>query len=221
MDKNTFKCISVSFRIKSRDCLEDNLRKGTILSTGCKGPQKAWELCDDYDICTGRRKTMPEYAKEICEEVKGKFNIDGMGNTGVQGKHDERDISAACRIYCNKASGRGYYSPLAEVSNSVKSKYFSYFPDGTYCHQSTGGKDHYCLNQQCVPEGDRIARAGGGDTNINLVSGSNNIPESVKKYLSLNEDRRREGGSPIVGDAEIKEAEEQEEVDDSDYIDIP
>ena len=166
---------------------------------------------------------MPEYATEICEEVKGKFDIDGIGSTGVQGNHDEKDISAACRIYCNKASGRGYYSPLAEVSNSVYSRDFSYFPDGTYCHQNKGGKDHYCLNQQCVPEGDRIARSGGvsHDTNINLISGASEIPDSVMEYLSLNEDKQRQGGSPIVGDAEIKKAEEQEEIDDSDYIEIP
>ena len=162
---------------------------------------------------------MIDYATGICKKVNGNFDIDGMGNSGIQAKHDERDISAACRIYCNKASGRGYYSPLAEVSNSAYSKDFSYFPDGTFCHQSNRGKDHYCLNQQCVPEGDRIAKAGGAESNINLISGS--IPASVKQYLSLNEDRQREGGSPIVGDAEIKKAEEQEEIDDSDYIEVP
>ena len=70
-----------------------------------------------------------------------------------------------------------------------------------------------------MPEGDRIARAGGAESNINLVSGS--IPDTVKQYLSLNEDRQKEGGSPIVGDAEIKKAEEQEEIDDSDYIIVP
>ena len=167
---------------------------------------------------------MAEYATEICKKVNGNFDIDGMGNNGVQAEHDERDMSAACRIYCNKASSRGYYSPLAEVSNSVYSKDFSYFPDGTFCHQSKGRKDHYCLNQQCVPEGDRIARSGGAshETNINLISGASTIPDSLKEYLSLNEDRHREGGSPVVGDAEIKKAaKEQEEIDEIDYFEVP
>ena len=168
---------------------------------------------------------MIDYATGICKKVNDNFDIDGMGNSGVQAKHDERDISAACRIYCNKASGQGYYSPLAEVSNSAYSKDFSYFPDGTFCHQSNRGKDHYCLNQQCMPEGDRIARAdsidraGVAESNINLVAGS--VPASVKQYLSLNEDMQREGGLPIVSDAEIKKAEEQEEIDDIDYIEVP
>ena len=165
---------------------------------------------------------MVEYATEICKKVNSNFKIDGMGSNGVQAEHDERDASAACRIYCNKASSRGYYSPLVEVSNSVYSKDFSYFPDGTFCHE--GRKNHYCLNQQCVPEGDRIARSGGAshETNINLMSGASAIPDSLKAYLSLNEDRQRQGGSPIVGDDEIKKAEEQEEeIDNNDYIEVP
>ena len=127
--------------------------------------------------------------------------------------------SAACRIYCT--SGRGYYSPQAEVSNSVYSKDFSYFPDGTYCDDG-GGKAHYCLNQQCLPEGSRIARAH-EVSNINLFGdGDTKIPENIKKFHTLDENREKvQGGSPVASNAEIQKTENEDTLeDDEDYIEI-
>ena len=83
---------------------------------------------------------------------------------------------------------------------------------------STGKKGPYFGPWSIARAEDPIARAGGAESNINLVSGR--IPASVKQYLSLNEDMQREGGLPIVSDAEIKKAEEQEEIDVSDYIEV-
>ena len=80
-------------RNKTRLCLEKNSRTGrTVESSGCKGPSISWGLCDDSGICGRKfRKRLADYAEETCAAVKKNFDID-IGDTGVQGKHDEKDI---------------------------------------------------------------------------------------------------------------------------------
>ena len=100
------------------------------------------------------------------------------------------------------------------------SKDLSYFPDGTYCDDG-GGQAHYCLKQQCLPEGQRIARAH-EVSNINLFGDDSKIPENIKKFHMLDENRKKvKGGSPVASNDEIQKTEEEVAVeDDKDYIEM-
>jgi hypothetical protein len=153
------------------------------------------------------------------------FHIDEIGDGSLgsaQGIHDVADPKTACRIYCKKAKGKkGYYSPAVRVAGSERSKELAYFPDGTYCH-SDGKKDYYCLNDNCLAEGARGSRSH-DESNYNLLSGANTVPESLNQYMTLGDDlKSKAGGSPVVDDKTIKNAEKEEEekTTDKDYVEI-
>ncbi len=114
------------------------------------------------------------------------------------------------------------------MSDSVRARSLSFFPDGTYCHFD-GKKDYYCLNRECKVEGARGSRSK-NDVNYAQVPPDATIPDEVKKYFSLDEDFKntkprkppvisRDYINKVIEDEEKKKTEKEEE-EPKDYIEL-
>ncbi len=100
-------------------------------------------------VCRGKKSTFDEFASRKCSEWKDAGEVPDVSilPEGKRFKHEPAKGSwISCAIFCRTGLGQ-WYSPRVELGRGA------FYPDGTWCHRDSGGRDHFCQKNLCLPEG--------------------------------------------------------------------
>ncbi|XP_012224544.2 A disintegrin and metalloproteinase with thrombospondin motifs adt-2-like isoform X1 [Linepithema humile] len=141
--KNSY-CLEKSkgVREKRRFCKHQN-----DTTANCIGPYYDVVLCDASSLCSGKRKTVAEFAVTKCAkftDIMSELEL----KRGWQLSHAVNKPWIACTIYCARKNFFTYFTPRKELLNFGIDPYF---PDGTWCYKE-GDQDYYCRFHHCLPE---------------------------------------------------------------------
>ncbi|XP_067208400.1 A disintegrin and metalloproteinase with thrombospondin motifs adt-2-like [Linepithema humile] len=141
--KNSY-CLEKSkgVRDKRRFCKHQNRR-----TANCIGPYYDVVLCDASSLCSGKRKTVAEFAATKCDEFS-RIMSELELKRGWQLSHAVNKPWIACTIYCARKNFSTYFTLRKELLNFGIDPYF---PDGTWCYKE-GDQDYYCRFHHCLPE---------------------------------------------------------------------
>jgi len=110
-----------------------------------QGTKTTVELCDDTEVCRGRKETLDEYATKQCTQWAHSLATVTLTGAGRRFKQEPSIGSwISCAIFC-QTDKEQWYSPRRELGSQ------SYYPDGIWCHRDTSGNDYFCQKNLCLP----------------------------------------------------------------------
>nr|XP_012224546.1 PREDICTED: A disintegrin and metalloproteinase with thrombospondin motifs 3-like [Linepithema humile] len=133
---------SKGVRDKRRFCKHQN-----DTTANCIGPYYDVVLCDASSLCSGKRKTVAEFAAIKCDEFS-RIMFELELKPGWQAPHEVDKPWIACTIHCAQKNFSSYFALRKELLNFGIDPYF---PDGTWCHKE-GDQNYYCRFHHCLPE---------------------------------------------------------------------
>ncbi|XP_067208402.1 A disintegrin and metalloproteinase with thrombospondin motifs adt-2-like [Linepithema humile] len=139
-----FYCLkgSKGVRNKRRFCKHQN-----DITANCIGPYYDVVLCDASLLCSGKHKTVAEFAATKCDEFS-RIMSELKLKLGWQAPHEVDKPWIACTIHCVQKNFSSHFALRKELLNFGIDPYF---PDGTWCHKE-GDQDYYCRFHHCLPE---------------------------------------------------------------------
>jgi len=110
-----------------------------------QGTKTTVELCDDSEVCRGRKQTLDEYATKQCSQWSHSLATVTLTGEGRRFKQEPSIGSwISCAIFCRTDKDQ-WYSPRRELGSQ------SYYPDGIWCHRDSSGNDYFCQKNLCLP----------------------------------------------------------------------
>ncbi|XP_059475973.1 A disintegrin and metalloproteinase with thrombospondin motifs adt-2-like [Neocloeon triangulifer] len=205
---------------KRRNC--DN-PKPVNTEEGCDGPSFSVGLCDDNKMCR-KRITVEEYAAKKCKEFS-RWLPELDSTTGLQAPHESDRLWMSCSIFCKRKDTGAFYTPRLELNDLGVDPYF---PDGTLCN-TEGGKNFFCLQHHCLPEGFNFDESGARVMKENEVllpqnAGSKETqswPQKILNFFSLGSDKKSKLKTLNLGRSDLDSLFSEEDWEDKDYREIP
>lgn len=190
-------CIESSrgYKTKSRRCVR-HVSGREVPADGCKGKAVEFDFCDDAPVCRGKKTDLTTFANTQCDKFTEFTKEIKKGGTAARAKHNKKKLWPACAIFCESASGEGFYTPVIDLASMPNIDPF--YPDGTLCHKEEG-TNYYCQKNLCLSENARVARSGSEEFDFPRMAGED-VPQSVFDYFKLDENLEAlPGSSPGVG----------------------
>jgi len=141
----------------------------------CVGERSKQVLCDDDALCP-LRTTADNYAKNQCQEFSHIVDTIDPSGVGIQAAYSASRPWQSCAIFCKRKDLEVFYTPRLDLNNLPDLNPF--YPDGTWCGND-GTMDYYCMQRNCIAQGERAGKAMEDD----VITGSiieilNNAPHS-------------------------------------------
>ncbi len=96
-----------------------------------------------------------EYATQKCSDWTQGGDVPDVPivDEGRRFKHEPTKGSwISCAIFCRTGRNQ-WYTPRAELGRQA------FYPDGTWCHRDSAGKDYYCQKNLCLPQSYEFSEA--------------------------------------------------------------
>ena len=195
---------SKGYQLEQRRCVKKyNGRE--VPAEGCPpGPSKRGNFCDDRSYCNGVGQSDSVFAKERCDQfARYTREIQRHGKI-TRAPYSRAYPWKACAIYCQRSGGKGYYTPVVDISSLPDLDPF--YPDGTFCY-SKGSTKFYCQENECKPESSRGGKSGGHPLELKDNYGGRQYKDSYMDTFRLDE----EGN-------EINDAAPADDIDDNELF---
>ncbi|XP_042241470.1 uncharacterized protein LOC121879048 isoform X2 [Homarus americanus] len=207
---------ALGIQVSKRNCSDP---KPMNTADPCLGISTRLKTCDDDKVCNGNKISVKEYANNKCKEFS--TVVTDLQHRGAQAPHNPTRQWQACAIFCQRASGT-WYSPRTDLS--YLPHFDTYFPDGTPCHVEAG-KQFYCQRHQCLPLGEREAKAMENPDpewdvhvyqNAPPQPSNNTVPEQVARIFELNKNMDPLQSEPL----DLYHVEDETLWEDDDYLHV-